>query len=74
MKKAKMDKDLAENKEQVKISCIDSVKSEAEKINKHIRMAEEEKQKEHGKIISIESEQDGQAQFDNSQVGIDKRA
>eukprot|EP00972_Heterocapsa_arctica_P101414 14945311-Heterocapsa_arctica.AAC.1 len=67
MKKAKMDKDLAGNKELVKLSCIDSVKLEAENINKHIRMAEEAKQNEHGKISSIESEHDGEAQFDNSQ-------
>eukprot|EP00972_Heterocapsa_arctica_P093264 13759415-Heterocapsa_arctica.AAC.1 len=67
MKKAKMDKDLAENQELVILSCIDSVKLEAENINNNIRIAEEEKQNEHGKIISIESEHDGEAQFDNSQ-------
>eukprot|EP00972_Heterocapsa_arctica_P011488 1684087-Heterocapsa_arctica.AAC.1 len=62
-----MDKDLAGNKEMVKLSCIVSVKSEAENINKNIIMAEEAKQKEYGKIINAESKHYGETQFDNSQ-------
>eukprot|EP00972_Heterocapsa_arctica_P011284 1654505-Heterocapsa_arctica.AAC.1 len=73
MMKVEIVNEKTENREKVTLTCIKSVKLEAEKINKNRRITDE-KQNELGKTISIGSEHDGEAQFDNSQVGIDKRA